>query len=648
MTLFNLALRNMKRNFKNYSIYFFSMIFSIVIYYAFVAIKFNSQIQQAADGSKKISGALTFASILLILFSALFIIYSNGFFTRKRKKEVGLYSLLGVRKRQIAKMLAYENLFMGLIALVVGIGIGALLSSGFTKLLLVLMDSEMGVHFEIPAAAVLNTALVFFVIILYTSFQGYRLIYRFKLIDLFKADSQGEKVPKGSLVIALLSVIMIGSGYYLASDFAQAAKKLNVRLDSLALIILFLTIAGTWLLFHFFTVILLRIRRKNKNSFYNGMNLVSTSQLLYRIKGNATTLATIAILSAVTLVAIGTSVSLYFNVGKQTEMMYPYSYTYEVTSPEVNKKVDQALNEFKGDHPVEKDLTIKTLQVKGGLHDEDKKFDVSKKLDDENKPTIIAFSEFKKWADTFGRNVEPKLGIGEAIQHNLFASLSKKLGFEEKPQVFSLVAGKETIKLKIVKEGEYPLKNALSSAVIVPDQIYQKALQANPAQKETKTRLINVKGQKSSKELTAAIDKATNGEDENYYNPYRSGMESMGIMIFVGTFVGLVFLIATGSIIYFKQLSEANADKAKYDILRKVGVTPKEMKKGIGKQIAFIFVAPLIVGILHSIFALKTATLIFNVSDKLPLVMSMAAYVLIYVGYYFLTVRSYCNIVRKN
>ncbi|MDT2240102.1 ABC transporter permease [Paenibacillus larvae] len=102
-----------------------------------------------------------------------------------------------MRKRQIAKMLAYENLFMGLIALVVGIGIGALLSSGFTKLLLE-AGFRNGCPFEIPAAAVLNTALVFFVIILYTSFQGYRLIYRFKLIDLFKADSQGEKVPKGS------------------------------------------------------------------------------------------------------------------------------------------------------------------------------------------------------------------------------------------------------------------------------------------------------------------------------------------------------------------------------------------------------------------------------------------------------------------
>ncbi|MDT2240098.1 hypothetical protein P7H22_06750 [Paenibacillus larvae] len=107
-------------------------------------------------------------------------------------------------------------------------------------------------------------------------------------------------------------------------------------------------------------------------------------------------------------------------------------------------------------------------------------------------------------------------------------------------------------------------------------------------------------------------------------------------------------MIATGSIIYFKQLSEANADKAKYDILRKVGVTPKEMKKGIGKQIAFIFVAPLDCRNLAQYLCPQKATLIFNVSDKLPLVMSMAAYVLIYVGYYFLTVRSYCNIVRKN
>ena len=647
MTLFNLALRNIRKNFKNYFIYFVSMIFSIVIYYVFAAIKYNSQIQQAADASKKISGAFTFSGVLLILFSALFIIYSNGFFTRKRKKEVGLYSLLGVRKRQIAKMLAYENLFMGLIALIVGIGIGALLSSGFTKLLLMLMGVDIGVNFEIPAAAVLNTAVVFFVIILYTSFQGYRLIYRFKLIDLFKAESRGEKVPKGSFVIALLAVTMISSGYYLAYNFLKMLTKFGNPM-LLPLAILFLTVAGTYLLFHFFTVILIRVRRRNKKSFYSGMNLVSTSQLLYRIKGNATTLATIATLSAVTLVAIGASVSLYFNVSNQAAEASPYSYSYEVTSPELNRKVDQALNEFKGDHPVEKDMTIKTFQVKGQVHDAGKKLDASK-LGDKDNSTIVAFSEFKKWAQTFGRDVEQKLGTGEAIQHRdeQISSVMEKMGLNV-PETFSLVAGKETIDLKVVKSGAYPLKNGYFNAVIVPDEVYQKALKADSGLKEKEIRLINVKDQGSSKELTAAIAKASNEKATSYYEVYKSGLEATGMMIFIGTFVGLVFLIATGSIIYFKQLSEANADKGKYDILRKVGVTPKEMKKAIGKQIAFVFVAPLVVGILHSIFALKTANQIFQVSDKLPLIMSMVAYVLIYIGYYFLTVRSYFNIVRKS
>lgn len=644
MTLFNLALRNIRKNFKNYFIYFFSMIFSIVIYYAFVAIKYNSQIQQAADTSKKISGAFTFSGVLLILFSALFIIYSNGFFTRKRKKEVGLYSLLGVRKRQIAKMLAYENMFMGIIALVIGIGIGALLSSGFTKLLLTLMDVQIGVNFEIPMDAVLNTALVFLIIILYTSFQGYRLIYRFKLIDLFKAESQGEKVPKGSFVVALLALLMIGSGYYLAANFLKMAMKFGNAMMILPFLILFLTVAGTYLLFHFFTVILLKIKRKNKKSFYNGMNLVSTSQLLYRIKGNATTLATIATLSAVTLVAIGTSVSLYFNAGSQTAIFYPYSYSYEVTSPELNKKVDQALHEFKGVHPVEKDMTIKILKVKGKVHDTDKKLD---KLESKNEREIMALSEFEKWANTFGRKVEKKPGAGEAIEAMTDSSILNQLDIKIS-QSFTLAAGKENVVLALTDKGTYPLQNGFYNAIIVPDDVYQKALRANPDQKETEIRLIDVKDREKSKELTEAINTATDGEAVNHYEPYRSNLEAMGIMIFVGTFVGLVFLIATGSIIYFKQLSEANADQGKYDILRKVGVTPKEMKKAIGKQIAFVFVAPLIVGILHSIFALQTANILFKVSDKLPLLMSMAAYVLIYIGYYFLTVRSYFNIVRKS
>ncbi len=145
---------------------------------------------------------------MLIIFVAVFIIYSNGFFTRKRKKEVGLYSLLGIRKRQIGKMLFYENMLMGLMSLVIGIAIGSVLSKLFLELLVNMMGLNLNVHFEVPMAAIIDTAIIFFVIILYTSLQGYRLIYRFKLIELFRAEREGEAMPKGSVIMALISVFL--------------------------------------------------------------------------------------------------------------------------------------------------------------------------------------------------------------------------------------------------------------------------------------------------------------------------------------------------------------------------------------------------------------------------------------------------------
>ena len=298
MTLSSIALRNIQRNFKDYFVYFASMIFSIVIYFTFKALQYNSQMEKAAEASKKISGAFQVSSVMLIIFVAVFIIYSNGFFTRKHKKEIGLYSLLGIRKRQIGKMLFYENMLMGLMSLIIGIAIGSVLSKLFLELLVSMMGLNLNVHFEVPMAAIINTAIIFFVIIFYTSLQGYRLIYRFKLIELFRAEREGEAMPKGSVIMALISVFLIGSGYFLALMFMKAVMYANFM--AVALYIFLATVLGTYLLFMFFTVFVLKRARNNKSSFYNGMNMITTSQLLYRIKGNAKSLATISILSAVT------------------------------------------------------------------------------------------------------------------------------------------------------------------------------------------------------------------------------------------------------------------------------------------------------------------------------------------------------------
>ncbi len=183
MTLFSLARKNIKGNFNNYFVYFVTLVFSTVIYYTFTSLQYSEKIQESIELSDTMSFMFGVSSIILILFVAIFILYSNSFFTRKRKKEVGLYAILGLRKKTIAKMLFYENLIMGIIAIVIGIILGTLLSKLFAMILIKLMGSIAEVDFGISILAITQTVIVFMVIILFTSVQGYRLIYRFTLIE---------------------------------------------------------------------------------------------------------------------------------------------------------------------------------------------------------------------------------------------------------------------------------------------------------------------------------------------------------------------------------------------------------------------------------------------------------------------------------
>jgi len=214
------------------------------------------------------------AAIVIAIFVAIFIWYSNSFFIRKRKKEIALYSLLGIRKRQIGTMLFYENIVMGIAALCAGILIGSLLSKLFIMLLVSLMGFSANIEFMIPSKAVLNTAVVFIILFLITSIHGYRLIYRFKLIELFKAENQGERVPKTSVFLSLVSVLLIGGGYFI---YTKALSSFGVFA---ILITLALTIIGTFMLFSSLTLLIIALSKKNKRRYYKGINMIGTSQLL--------------------------------------------------------------------------------------------------------------------------------------------------------------------------------------------------------------------------------------------------------------------------------------------------------------------------------------------------------------------------------
>lgn len=647
MTLSSIAFRNIKRNFKDYALYFMSMIFSIVIYFTFASLQYNTQMEKAAEGSKKISGAFQVSSVMLIIFVAVFIIYSNGFFTRKRKKEVGLYSLLGIRKRQIGKMLFYENMLMGLMSLVIGIVIGSVLSKLFLELLVDLMGLDLQVHFEVPLAAIINTVIVFFLIILYTSLQGYRLIYRFKLIELFRAEREGEQMPKESIMMACTAVFLIGSGYFLSLMFTKAIKYADFMM--ITFYILFATVLGTYLLFMFFTVVVLRRTRNHKSSFYNGMNMVTTSQLLYRIKGNAKSLATIAILSAVTLTAVGTSVTTYYNTFTQAKEFAPYSFSYEKKDAAFEQKVNALFAEEKKHNPITEQFEIEMVPVKGKFTGEKADISMNVHYIMTERYQLVSQSAF----NTIAKKVDVdavSLTAEEAFVFDGMYSEGHEFSTAYKGNKAVFPSWNETKTLTIKGAEGRNVTNLGELVVVVPDDVYEQA------KKTDETRVvknINVKNEKDSKSLTEKLVKIMPRESEtapvfrDFYTGFKGGMEATGMMMFIGVFLGLVFLLATGSIIYFKQLTEANADRDRYVVLRKIGVTKQEMKRAIAKQIFFIFAIPLLVGILHSLFALKGLSNLLPFEILIPLLMSIGVYSVIYIGYYFLTVRSYLKIVSE-
>ncbi|MEC5236088.1 ABC transporter permease [Bacillus mycoides] len=455
MNLFDIVQRNIRRNFKEYILYFVSLASSMLIYFIFASLRYSTQIKKEMVNNVMINSVLQSSKVILIIFIAIFIIYSTNFFIRKRKKEVGLYSLLGITKKQIGTMLFCETMIMGGFALVVGILIGSMSFKLFLELLMSLMKLNVPIHFELSIKAIIDTFIVFLSILLYTAWKNSRIIYKFPLIEMFQANHQGERMPKGSVLRAYIGLILMGLGYILAGFFREVVNIVRNPIDPMnpiinpimiPVFILFVVVFGTYFLFTSYTVIVLKKIRSKREIFYSGVNIINISQLLYRVKGNAKLLATIAILSATALTAISTVAAGYY--------------------------------------------------------------------------------------------------VGQS---------------------------------------------------------------------------------------------ETNGDFMQLY----------GVALFIGSFLGVIFVLATGSIIYYKQLSEAYANQRYYETLRKIGVTKKEVRKSISKQVSFSFISPLIVGLVHSLFAIPIINNMPIYNIIIPILISSGAYCVIYFGYYVLTVYSYFKIVYK-
>jgi putative ABC transport system permease protein len=642
MTLFNLAKKNIKGNFSNYLVYFVSLVFSIVIYYTFVSLQYSGKIQESILLSDTMSFMFLVSSVILILFVAIFILYSNSFFTRKRKKEVGLYSMLGLRKKTIGKMLFYENLIMGLIALVFGILLGTLLSKLFSMILIKLMGSTAEVDFGVSIYAIIQTVIVFMVIILFTSIQGYRLIYRFKLIELFHAEKKGEELPKASLVLTIIGVLLLLASYWLILRPFPDEFNFEYLMKNYVPALIFLII-GTHLFFRSVTVYLLKLSQKNKSRYYRGTNLIETSLLLHRIKGNARTFTMIALLSAVTISFFGATYSGYYGNEKNAEEVVPFSYAHLSKGQEFDIQIEDLIKADKK-HPILAQLDIPVIETKGEL---------SFKLDYETSTIkLISVSTFNQVTEALKREKTVELSENQAaVIKPRFTKFTESI-FNGQELTLEGSKGNNHLTFMTLLEGSVLPFDYPDFVVVVSDEMFvEYANQVDPLT----YKVYEVEDEKTAETTSDNVNKLVGKEDfqasPSFYTDYKEGKEGNALTLFIFGFLGLVFLAATGSILYFKQLTEANESKGSFGILRKVGVSKKELRKSVNKQTLFVFGLPLTVGILHGSvilnFTSNFVSDLIGASIIVPILTAMGAFVVIYIGYYTLTVYTYNNIVNK-
>lgn len=517
-------------------------------------------------------------------------------------------------------MLFFENLVIGLVSLVLGIVIGFFMSKVLLTILVRLMGYQVVANLTFTPEAVLQTAGIFAILFLFTSLQGYRVIYQFKLIDLFHAEKQGEKIPRASFLAAIVGTALIAFGYYTASSniFTSPIWKLFTILGT-PLLVIGATIAGTYLLFHSVSVFVLTALKKATSWSWRGLNLIGVSQLLYRIRANAKSLSIIAILSATTITAGGGVFGMYYNTEATVRHVLPNTFMWKGEAVEFDQQ-NVLYNES---------IHAKNLRV-------DNEFAFFEY-------TLLKESDYNRLAILQGTNRELHIADGSAVL--LDVNFDERFSHDFTDENFKLQSGESFHIDKMYTDSVLNFIPA-GTVLVVNDQAFD-ATDAEGVTMQAVGMDNDLKQQNVSKQIYEQLSTEQQEWFSSVPQSYEDSLGTVGSLLFVGSFLGLVFLAATGSIIYFKVLTEAEEDQAKYAVLNKIGVNSRQILKTVAGQVAVIFSAPLVVGIAHSAFALLAFSQLFNMDITKPVILWMVAYSVIYGLYYLFTVRSFYKIVRQ-
>ena len=648
-----LAFTNLKGNRRVYLPYLLSSVGIIMMFYSINALGQGID-QGALYGGTTVASMMGLGVFVIGLFAVLFLFYTNSFIIKRRKKELGLYNILGMEKRHIAHILFRETLLIAVCSLALGLGLGIVFSRVLFWLLGLLLGTNLAVAFVIPVSAITSTLGLFGLIFLLTLCYNLLQVKLSKPIELLHGGETGEREPKAHWFLAVLGALLLGTGYTMAVTIQDPLSALVFFFVAVILVIL-----GTYLLFITGITAMLKLLKKNKRFYYKTNHFTAISGMLFRMKQNAAGLASICVLFTALLVTVSTTFSLYTSMDGLLRARYPRNVLVSVcdANQEAKDMVRSAVNQKSQElglaleNVVDREgWNITTARVGNTLHTQETPTETYAVVD------IFTQREYQRFSGQQVDLAENQVLLFDPA--NTFPG-GDTLHIDDKtyeivpsdyvmPEASTLAQIYEMYYL--VVRDETVVENILAPSGSDTFPIYSYDFDVAGGDPEDIAAL---------REALGTVDFSGPGVEyeallfEDSATSRQSFMELYGGLFFLGLFLGVLFLLGTALIIYYKQVSEGYDDARRFNIMQKVGMSHKEVKQSIHSQILLVFFLPLVMAVLHLAFAfpmLEKILLVMGLANTQLILLStlgcVAVFAVAYLIIYALTARTYYNIVE--
>lgn len=700
-----LAAQNLHKNRQFYLPYILTVLGTAAAFYILAALA-NTKPASTQTRYYYLSIYMSIGLVVVGLFSVIFLFYTNSFLMKRRGKELGLYNVLGMGKRNIAAMFGFETLYVALIGIVGGIALGTLLQKLMTMLVTKLMGGvDVKFPFQLSPAAMALTAILFGAILLLTLLVNLGRVAKLRPVELMHSGSAAEREPKTRWLLALLGVGCLGAGYWIAVAVKSAMEALGLYFVAVLLVII-----GTYCLFTAVSIAVLKLLRSNKRYYYQTGHFIGVSGMLYRMKRNAVGLANICVLSTMVLVMVSGTLSLYLGTEASINVRYPADINVNIR---YDAELEPGQKRFDGEKTLERlvdacdrlgvpatDVRAAsslcfTAQWTGSCF---QTVSVNDRYDSFSNSTMLVFLPAKDYESMTGKHVD--LNENEVLAAGKMPKeLSDTLMLDFRERETAEPVGIEYFKVAGTDaefEGlpQYKVYAATIYYFVVPDDAALDGLWA------LQEKAYGERGG-SSIEWYAYLDTGASAEENlrlcgydearaagQYYtsdmpgeglnNPDFVGIASdsdvghwdiymaeprdaqKGEMIamnggffFLGIFLGVLFIMATVLIIYYKQVSEGYEDRARFQIMQQVGLQKDEIRRSVNHQLLIVFFAPLLVSAVHVAFDFRLIRMLltfFQQNDVMLILRcslgTFGAFALLYLIVYRVTARAYYKIVE--